>query len=196
MVPNKSGGQIRRAICIKRDLVDVSIVAQQRRYIVLCPGLAKARLALWACTVCAPYPIGEKDAKDCQSQHDVSGIRLDLSEERGGQGTASGDIPIKRDDGIEPRFSVKAGDCGQFEIVGCNPRHPVEAMEDADKRVWRPKVDKPCPTKNPKELVPAPSSPVDSLWSLEEEKGSTEDQGRENLGKDGFGRIDDYAAER
>lgn len=54
----------------------------------------------------------------------------------------SDNVPVKGRKRVEAQTLVHAGNRGQGEVLGCDPRDPVEDAESGEDVIWEPKIHK------------------------------------------------------
>lgn len=65
----------------------------------------------------------------------------------------SDDVPVKGRKRVEAETLVHAGNCGQSEVLGCDPRDPIEDTESGENVIREPEIHKHCDESRCKEAV-------------------------------------------
>lgn len=83
----------------------------------------------------------EPDDRDAADEDADEGIERDAEGDDEGLDDVGCDVPVKSRQRVEAETFAHTGDGCQGEVVGGNPRNPVEEGERAEDVVWEPEPD-------------------------------------------------------
>lgn len=95
----------------------------------------------------------EPDDRDAADEDADEGVERDAEGDDKGLDDVGCDVPVKGRQRVEAETFAHTGDGCQGEVVGCNPRDPVEEGERAEDVVWEPEPDEHAGERRQEEAV-------------------------------------------